>query len=75
MAFALKYADLLSVKMDRITQNVMYLSGGNKQKVAVAKWLGTDADIYIFDCPTRGIDVGVQSDIYDLSGTPAQKER
>ena len=38
-AFALKYADLLSVKMDRITQNVMYLSGGNKQKVAVAKWL------------------------------------
>ena len=65
-AFALKYADLLSVKMDRITQNVMYLSGGNKQKVAVAKWLGTDADIYIFDCPTRGIDVGVQSDIYDL---------
>ena len=44
----------------------MYLSGGNKQKVAVAKWLGTEADIYIFDCPTRGIDVGVQSDIYDL---------
>lgn len=64
--FAEKCAEVLSVKMDNIRQNVMYLSGGNKQKVAVAKWLGTEADIYIFDCPTRGIDVGVQSDIYDL---------
>lgn len=64
--FTKEYAGLLQVKMDNINQNVMYLSGGNKQKVAVAKWLGTDADIYIFDCPTRGIDVGVQSDIYDL---------
>ena len=52
--------------MNNIKQNVRFLSGGNKQKVAVSKWLGTDADIYIFDCPTRGIDVGVQSDIYDL---------
>ena len=64
--FTTKYTDLLSVKMDNINQNVRYLSGGNKQKVAVAKWLATDADIYIFDCPTRGIDVGVQSDIYGL---------
>lgn len=64
--FAGKWAQALLVKMRDINQNVRYLSGGNKQKVAVAKWLGTDADIYIFDCPTRGIDVGVQSDIYDL---------
>jgi len=64
--FAEKQAKLLSVKMHDISQNVRFLSGGNKQKVAVSKWLGTDADIYIFDCPTRGIDVGVQSDIYDL---------
>ncbi len=64
--FANKSCELLKIKMDNINQNVMYLSGGNKQKVAVSKWLGTNADIYIFDCPTRGIDVGVQSDIYDL---------
>lgn len=64
--FAEGQAKLLSVKMHDIKQNVRFLSGGNKQKVAVSKWLGTDADIYIFDCPTRGIDVGVQSDIYDL---------
>lgn len=64
--FTEEYTGLLKVKMNNIYQNVLYLSGGNKQKVAVAKWLGTDADIYIFDCPTRGIDVGVQSDIYDL---------
>ncbi|MGL5435812.1 MAG: sugar ABC transporter ATP-binding protein [Lachnospiraceae bacterium] len=60
------WAKALSIKASGINQYVMYLSGGNKQKVSVAKWMGFDADIFIFDCPTRGIDIGVKSAIYQL---------
>ena len=61
-----KWRDTLSIKMQNEKQFIMYLSGGNKQKVSIAKWLASDADIYIFDCPTRGIDIGVKSEIYKL---------
>lgn len=64
--FSNQWADELKVKMSGIDQLVMQLSGGNKQKVSVAKWLGYDADILVFDCPTRGIDVGVKAAIYQL---------
>lgn len=64
--FAAKWASELEVKMSDTDQFVMQLSGGNKQKVSVAKWLGYDAEILIFDCPTRGIDVGVKASIYQL---------
>jgi ribose transport system ATP-binding protein len=60
------WRDRLSIKMRNSRQYVMQLSGGNKQKVSIAKWLASDADIFIFDCPTRGIDIGVKNDIYDL---------
>jgi len=56
----------LEIKMRDTDQYVMELSGGNKQKVALAKWLGFGADIFILDCPTRGIDIGVKSNIYQL---------
>jgi ribose transport system ATP-binding protein len=56
----------LEIKMQDMNQYVMELSGGNKQKVALAKWLGFGADIFILDCPTRGIDIGVKSNIYQL---------
>ena len=56
----------LSVKMYNISQQVKALSGGNKQKVAVAKWLANDSDLLIMDCPTRGIDIGVKSAMYSL---------
>lgn len=56
----------MSVKCRNGKQMVKELSGGNKQKVVFAKWLGTDSDVFILDCPTRGIDVGVKADMYRL---------
>lgn len=64
--FAKKYAELVSVKMTGIEQFVSELSGGNKQKVVLARWLGKDSDIIVLDSPTRGIDVKVKADIYAL---------
>ncbi|MNI00855.1 Galactose/methyl galactoside import ATP-binding protein MglA [compost metagenome] len=53
-------------------QTVKHLSGGNQQKVAVGKWLPTDADVYLFDEPTKGVDVGAKSDMFRLIGQLAQ---
>lgn len=63
---ALEETQRLSVKMHNINQQVKALSGGNKQKVAVAKWLANKSEILIMDCPTRGIDIGVKSAMYSL---------
>ena len=51
----------MSIKCREIGQNVGDLSGGNKQKVVFGKWLGNESEIYILDCPTRGIDIGVKA--------------
>jgi len=56
----------LSVKTPSVRQRVRNLSGGNQQKVVIAKWLTADTEILIFDEPTRGIDVGAKSEIYKL---------
>lgn len=64
--FAKKYAELISVKMVSVNQFVSDLSGGNKQKVALARWIGKNSDIIVLDSPTRGIDVKVKADIYAL---------
>ena len=53
-------------------KEVQLLSGGNQQKVVLAKWLAVDSDIMIFDEPTRGIDVGAKAEIYKLMCTQAQ---
>jgi len=60
------YVDKLSIKTPSVDQLLKNLSGGNQQKVVVAKWLINDAEILIFDEPTRGIDVGAKSEIYTL---------
>jgi ribose transport system ATP-binding protein len=56
----------LRIKTPGTHQRVMNLSGGNQQKVVLAKWLCTEAEILIFDEPTRGIDVGAKAEIYQL---------
>lgn len=56
----------LNIRTPNLNQNVEYLSGGNRQKVVLAKWLITNPDLIIFDEPTRGIDVGAKSEIWHL---------
>jgi ribose transport system ATP-binding protein len=58
------YITKLGIKTPSETQEVRLLSGGNQQKVVIAKWLLRDCDVLIFDEPTRGIDVGAKSEIY-----------
>lgn len=61
-----KYVDMLKTKTPSTDQLVMNLSGGNQQKVVIAKWLISNSEILIFDEPTRGIDVGAKQEIYEL---------
>lgn len=61
-----QYIESLSIKTPSPKEVVNNLSGGNQQKIVVAKWLNCDVDIYIFDEPTRGIDVGAKYEIYTL---------
>ncbi len=65
-AFADKFAKEMSTKMVNVDQFVSELSGGNKQKVVLARWIGKGSDILILDSPTRGIDIKVKADIYAL---------
>ncbi|MCR5604802.1 MAG: sugar ABC transporter ATP-binding protein [Lachnospiraceae bacterium] len=61
---AVEYKDKLRTKTPSVEQNVGNLSGGNQQKVLLAKWMFADPDILILDEPTRGIDVGAKYEIY-----------
>jgi len=63
---SIEMVDELEIRSESIDQNVATLSGGNQQKVAVAKWLVRDADVFLFDEPTRGIDVAARRRIYRL---------
>ncbi|MCF0145985.1 MAG: sugar ABC transporter ATP-binding protein [Eubacterium sp.] len=63
---AQKFVDSLATKTPGVDELVVNLSGGNQQKVVIAKWLCRNSDILIFDEPTRGIDVGAKNEIYKL---------
>jgi ribose transport system ATP-binding protein len=63
---ATELSEKLEIKTPSLAQFVQFLSGGNQQKVALAKWLATSPKILILDEPTRGIDVGSKSEIYKL---------
>ena len=70
-----RYADALRIKTPNASERVRNLSGGNQQKVVLAKWLERQPDVIIFDEPTRGIDVGAKYEIYLLINQLAAEGR
>lgn len=61
-----KVMDQLNLRYSSLRQNINTLSGGNQQKVVIGKWIIADTEIFLLDEPTRGIDVGAKSEIYNL---------
>jgi len=61
-----RYVKELRIRTPSIDQKVVFLSGGNQQKVVLSKWLCSQAEVFVFDEPTRGIDVGAKAEIYQL---------
>ena len=68
-----EFVDKLNIKTPSLDQMVRNLSGGNQQKVVIAKWLIKNSSVLIFDEPTRGIDVGAKSEIYTLMNDLAKE--
>lgn len=60
------YVDKIKIKTPSLSTLIQSLSGGNQQKVLIARWLLTNSDIFIMDEPTRGIDVGAKNEIYNM---------
>ncbi|MFC5650821.1 sugar ABC transporter ATP-binding protein [Paenibacillus solisilvae] len=58
----------LGIKASSAAQSTMYLSGGNQQKVSIGKWLAADVNVFLFDEPTKGVDIGAKSDIFRIIG-------
>jgi ABC-type sugar transport system ATPase subunit len=69
---AQEYVDKLNIRTPHLRQKAMYLSGGNQQKVVVAKWLASNPKVLIMDEPTRGIDVGAKAEVHALMSQLAQ---
>ena len=61
-----RYVDLLRIKLGRSSDGITTLSGGNQQKVVIARWLAAEPRILLLNDPTRGVDLGAKRDIYDL---------
>jgi len=74
-AVAARYINALSVRCSSTEQTVGELSGGNQQKVVIAKWIYRDCDVLIFDEPTKGIDVGAKFEVYQMLGELAEKAK
>jgi ribose transport system ATP-binding protein len=72
-ALANRHIDAMRIRCANAQQAVGELSGGNQQKVVIGRWLERDADVLLFDEPTRGIDVGAKFEIYTLLGEEARK--
>ena len=65
----------LKIKVFSQEQEVGNLSGGNQQKVVISRWLLEDGDVYIFDEPTKGVDVGAREEIYKLIEKLAKEQK
>jgi len=74
-AVAVSFVERLNIRTPSLHQEVGYLSGGNQQKVVLAKWLATDPRLFILVEPTRGIDVGAKSEIYQIMDELARQGR
>jgi ribose transport system ATP-binding protein len=61
-----RFVDTIGIRTPHLDQEARLLSGGNQQKVVLAKWLLVDSNLLIFDEPTRGIDIGAKADVYSL---------
>lgn len=72
MDIAKEQRENLSIKCSSVEQLVTELSGGNQQKVIIGRWLAAGSDLFIFDEPTRGIDVGAKAEIYKIMRTLAE---
>ena len=73
--FSRKSVDDLSIRLASLSQPIIELSGGNQQKTILARWLLTEPEILILDEPTRGIDIGVKAEFYDMIGDLAEAGR
>lgn len=73
--FSKKSVEDLSIRLASLGQPIVELSGGNQQKAILARWLLTDPEILILDEPTRGIDIGVKAEFYDMIGDLAEAGR
>jgi len=69
------YKEKMGIKTPNLEQKVKNLSGGNQQKVIIAKWLASNPDLIILDEPTRGIDVGAKYEIYTLVNSLVEEGR
>nr|MDQ3363300.1 ATP-binding cassette domain-containing protein [Actinomycetota bacterium] len=72
---ARQYRDQLNIRTPSVRRRVQVLSGGNQQKVVVARWLETNAKVLFFDEPARGIDVGAKAEMFGLIGDLAEEGR
>ncbi|TVX94626.1 sugar ABC transporter ATP-binding protein [Paenibacillus agilis] len=70
---AAEIVEKLRIKTASVQTLVQYLSGGNQQKIAIGKWLESGADVYVFDEPTKGVDVGAKEDIFQIIGGLAKQ--
>lgn len=74
-SLANKFKENLQIKTPSLEQTVNHLSGGNQQKVVLAKWLATNPDLIILDEPTRGIDIGAKHEIYKIMNDLVESEK
>jgi ribose transport system ATP-binding protein len=72
-ALAEEHRDRLHIRLPSVQQNTRTLSGGNQQKVVIARWLAANCRVLLLDEPTRGVDVGAKAEIYGIIGELAER--